>query len=151
MGEVIISGLSRGRKGASDEPIALWGMSGKYRCQRTETNIVYPNDPAPIAVFFSPLPPNTIFSTPQVLTRVCVAVYKPRMNFEYTPSLFGWDRLDDSPDLFTVRRFFEALPAEQLLSALRQRRGRGRDDYPVKRLLFVTVRPTHVGVARRLP
>jgi len=60
----------------------------------------------------------------------------PTMNLYTTDSLFPWERLDDSPDLATIRRFFEALRANRLLEALRAYRGKGRNDYPVATLLF---------------
>lgn len=56
-----------------------------------------------------------------------------------TDSLFAWDRLDDSPDLKTIRDFFKLLPDAQLLDALRSRRGKGRDDVPIRVLWFCVV------------
>ena len=53
-----------------------------------------------------------------------------------TDSLFAWNRLDDSPDLKTLREFYEVLPDGRLLEALEQNRGRGRDDCPVRRSWF---------------
>lgn len=45
--------------------------------------------------------------------------------------LFAWDCLEDSPSLKTIRRFLQAAADGELLEALRRRRGKGRDDYPV--------------------
>ena len=56
-----------------------------------------------------------------------------------TDSLFAWNRLDDSPDLKTIRDFFEILPDGPLLEALRANRGRGRNDCPIRRLWFCVV------------
>jgi hypothetical protein len=53
-----------------------------------------------------------------------------------TDPLFPWNRLDDSPDLQLIRDFFGQLPDGQLLAALHEQRGRGRDDYPVGTLWF---------------
>lgn len=53
-----------------------------------------------------------------------------------TDSLFAWDRLEDSPNLKVIRDFFEKLPDGRLLDSLATRRGRGRDDYPVRVLWF---------------
>jgi hypothetical protein len=46
--------------------------------------------------------------------------------------LFAWDALQDSPTLQTLRTFLEAIPDAALLASLRQARGKGRDDYPVR-------------------
>lgn len=56
-----------------------------------------------------------------------------------TDSLFAWNRLDDSPDLKTIRDFFESLPDGQLLEALQTHRGRGRNDCPIRVLWFCVV------------
>jgi hypothetical protein len=61
---------------------------------------------------------------------------KGRMKLYTTDSLFPWERLQDAPDLQTIRLFFEALPAGRLLEALNTARGKGRDDYPSQVLLF---------------
>lgn len=58
------------------------------------------------------------------------------MNLKTTDELFAWDRLEDSPDLATVRAFFAQLPDARLLDALATARGRGRNDYPVRVLLY---------------
>ena len=54
------------------------------------------------------------------------------MRIATTRRLFAWDALDDHPDLQTLEQFLDALPDEELLAALRQRRAKGRDDYPVR-------------------
>jgi hypothetical protein len=56
------------------------------------------------------------------------------MRIAVTRPLFAWDCLEDSASLRTVRDFLHALPDGRLLQALRQSRGRGRDDYPVTAL-----------------
>jgi hypothetical protein len=61
------------------------------------------------------------------------------MRIPVTRPLFAWDCLEDSPSLRTVRDFLGALPDAKLLDALRQWRGRGRDDYPVTVLWGVCV------------
>lgn len=48
-----------------------------------------------------------------------------------TDSLFAWDKLPDSPDLVALRWLLDMLPDERLLGALRDYRGKGRNDYPV--------------------
>lgn len=53
------------------------------------------------------------------------------MRIPTTGKLFDWESLDDSPDLKTVRLFLELLPDAKLLAALRLRRYKGRDDYPI--------------------
>ncbi|HUU23535.1 MAG TPA: transposase [Phycisphaerae bacterium] len=61
------------------------------------------------------------------------------MRIPITRPLFAWDCLEDSPSLRTVRDFLHALPDAELLRALRESRGRGRDDYPVTALWGVCV------------
>ena len=61
------------------------------------------------------------------------------MRIPVTKPLFAWECLEDSPSLRTVRDFLHALPDAKLLAALRRRRGRGRDDYPVTVLWGVCV------------
>jgi len=46
--------------------------------------------------------------------------------------LFAWDCLEDSPSLKTIRDFLAAIPDGRLLEGLRQWRGKGRNDYPVR-------------------
>ena len=45
--------------------------------------------------------------------------------------LFGWEALEDSPSLQTIRALLEAVPDAKLPAALHAWRGKGRDDYPV--------------------
>ena len=58
------------------------------------------------------------------------------MTLYETDPLFPWNRLDDSPDLKTIRDFFGQLPDGCLLAALHEQRGRGRNDYPVGAMWF---------------
>lgn len=58
------------------------------------------------------------------------------MNLYTTDSLFPWDRLEDSPQLKTIREFFKRLPDSRLLEALRTYRGKGRNDYAFEVLWF---------------
>ncbi|MGC8553509.1 MAG: transposase, partial [Phycisphaerae bacterium] len=51
-----------------------------------------------------------------------------------TGKLFDWESLDDSADLKTLRLFLEWLPDSKILAALRLRRYKGRNDYPVQTL-----------------
>ena len=53
------------------------------------------------------------------------------MRIHWTKPLFAWDCLEDHPSLKTIKAFLAAVPDGKLLEALRQARGRGRDDYPV--------------------
>ena len=55
-----------------------------------------------------------------------------------TQPLFAWEALDDSPSIQTLGQLLAAIPDATLLASLRQSRGRGRDDYPV-RVLWGTV------------
>lgn len=56
-----------------------------------------------------------------------------------TDQLFAWLRLEDHPQLSTLRQLLEALPDRDLLEGLRLARGKGRDDYPVDHLWGVVV------------
>jgi hypothetical protein len=56
-----------------------------------------------------------------------------------TDPLFAWARLEDHPQLSTLKQLHEALPDEALLAGLRLARGRGRDDYTVEQLWGVVV------------
>lgn len=46
--------------------------------------------------------------------------------------LFGWEQIDELGDLARLRLVLEHLPDEQLMRTLEARRGRGRDDYPIR-------------------
>lgn len=48
------------------------------------------------------------------------------------PFLFSWQQIDAASDLDRLRLVLDALSDERLVSFLEQRRGRGRDDYPVR-------------------
>ena len=61
------------------------------------------------------------------------------MSLYSTDSLFAWNRLDDSPDLKTIRDFFEAIPDGRLVEALATHRGKGRNDRPIRVLWFCVV------------
>ncbi len=53
------------------------------------------------------------------------------MRIPATAPLFPWEYLDTDPDLVTLRKILDELPDRDLLHALREYRGRGRDDFPV--------------------
>ena len=61
------------------------------------------------------------------------------MRIAITKPLFAWESLEDSPSLQTVRDFLAAIPDGRLLDALRRARGKGRDDYPVRRRKIIKV------------
>ena len=48
------------------------------------------------------------------------------------PYLFSWKEIDEASDLDRLRLVLDALPDEKLVTFLEQRRGRGRNDYPVR-------------------
>ena len=49
-------------------------------------------------------------------------------------SLFNWEQIEQTDDLQRLGYVLEALPDEALMRKLEARRGRGRDDYPVRPL-----------------
>ena len=49
-----------------------------------------------------------------------------------TKLLFSWEDVDSLPDLRRLSLVLDHLPDEPVIEALRARRGRGRDDYPVE-------------------
>jgi DDE family transposase/transposase-like protein DUF772 len=53
--------------------------------------------------------------------------------------LFAWDALEDSPSLGTIKRFLATIPDAPLLDSLRQARGHGRDDHPLRVLWGVVL------------
>jgi hypothetical protein len=61
------------------------------------------------------------------------------MQIAWSKPLFAWEALEDSPSLATIRELLAAIPDAPLLEALRQYRGRGRNDYPVETLWGVCV------------
>jgi hypothetical protein len=48
------------------------------------------------------------------------------------PHLFSWENVEAESDLRRLEFVLEALPDEKLMQKLEQRRGRGRDDYPLR-------------------
>jgi hypothetical protein len=71
------------------------------------------------------------------------------MRLHATDPLFAWAKLEDHPQLSTLRQLLEVLPDDRLLAGLRQARGRGRDDYPVEHLwgvVLFTVALRHLSV-----
>jgi len=48
------------------------------------------------------------------------------------PFLFSWKEIDEASDLDRLRLVLSTLPDESLVSYLEQRRGRGRNDYPIR-------------------
>jgi len=46
--------------------------------------------------------------------------------------LFGWNEIDELGDLDRLRLVLQWLPDEPLMRALEEKRGRGRDEYPVR-------------------
>ncbi len=61
------------------------------------------------------------------------------MQIPSTAPLFAWGYLEDSPSLQTVHEVLRSIPDEPLLQALREHRGRGRNEYPVETLWGVVV------------
>lgn len=61
------------------------------------------------------------------------------MRIATTAPLFAWQALEDRPSLRTIRELLAVIPDTRLLEALRQWRGRGRDDYPVAVLWGVSL------------
>jgi hypothetical protein len=61
------------------------------------------------------------------------------MQLYATDPLFAWARLEDHPELSTLRQLLEVLPDQELLDGLEQARGKGRDDFPVRVLWGVVV------------
>ena len=63
--------------------------------------------------------------------------------------MFSWNDVEPRPDLVRLEKVLKALPDEALLRALEQRRGRGRDDYPIRamwRALIAGIVFQHVSV-----
>ena len=63
------------------------------------------------------------FSPTKDWARGLVALHDGAMIIYQTDPLFAWNRLDDSPDLKSIKLFFERLPDAALLEALQQWRG----------------------------
>ncbi len=53
------------------------------------------------------------------------------MLIQSTKPLFAWEELEDSPSLATIKRVLAVIPDAKLIAALRDWRGKGRDDYPM--------------------
>jgi hypothetical protein len=60
------------------------------------------------------------------------------MQLYTTDPLFAWAKLEDHPELSTLRLLLEVLPDQKLLEGLEEARGKGRDDFPL-RVLWGTV------------
>ncbi len=63
--------------------------------------------------------------------------------------LFSWSDVERRPELERLEMVLKALPDEDLLRALEQLRGRGRDDYPIRamwRALIAGIVFQHVSV-----
>lgn len=56
-----------------------------------------------------------------------------------TDPLFAWARLEDHPQLSTIRDLLAVLPDQDLLDGLQQARGKGRNDCPIPVLWGVVV------------
>jgi hypothetical protein len=54
------------------------------------------------------------------------------MRIQATKPLFAWDSLEDSPTLKTIKQLLEVIPDQAFIELLRARRGKGRDDIPVR-------------------
>jgi hypothetical protein len=66
-----------------------------------------------------------------------------------TEPLFAWGELEDHSTLATIRDFLGAVPDQELIAGLQAARGRGRDDYPIRRLwqvLLLTIALRHASV-----
>jgi Transposase DDE domain len=61
------------------------------------------------------------------------------MQLHVSDPLFAWARLEDHPELSTLRQMLEVLPDQTLLEGLEKARGKGRDDFPVRVLWGVVV------------
>ena len=68
----------------------------------------------------------------------------------HTPLLLSFSAVETLPDLRRLERVLDALPDERIVAALEERRGRGRNDYPVTamwRALIAGVVFQHASVA----
>jgi hypothetical protein len=61
------------------------------------------------------------------------------MQIPSTAPLFAWGYMEDSPSLHTVGELLGTIPDGPLLQALREHRGRGRNEYPVETLWGVVL------------
>jgi len=48
------------------------------------------------------------------------------------PNLFSWEQIESSPEIQRLRMVLDGLPDEELMTLLEQKRGNGRDDYPIR-------------------
>ena len=48
------------------------------------------------------------------------------------PYLFSWNEIDVASDLDRIGLLLSALPDEEIVSFLEKRRGKGRNDYPIR-------------------
>ena len=55
----------------------------------------------------------------------------PPMRLHTTDPLFAWDKLPDAPEIAALKDMLDRLPDQALLAALRQHRGKGRNDFPM--------------------
>jgi hypothetical protein len=51
-----------------------------------------------------------------------------------TEPLFAWGELEGHATPATIRDFLDGVPDQELIAGLRAARGRGRDEYPIRRL-----------------
>ena len=61
------------------------------------------------------------------------------MRLSMSAPLFAWGEMADSPDLRAVRDILDHAPLAELIRALEQLRGRGRNDFPVRVLLRTVI------------
>jgi Transposase DDE domain len=61
------------------------------------------------------------------------------MQLFVTDPLFAWARLEDHPQLSTLRHLLEILPDQALIEGLEAARGNGRNDFPIRVLWGVFV------------
>ena len=72
------------------------------------------------------------------------------------PFLFSWKAIDEASDLDRLRLVLGTLPDESLVSFLEERRGRGRDDYPIRPIWNAVIagivfqHPSAAGLLREL-
>ena len=70
------------------------------------------------------------------------------MQIPSTAPLFAWGYMEDSPSLQTLHEVLREIPDQPLLQALREHRGRGRNEYPVEALwgvVVLTIALRHTG------
>jgi hypothetical protein len=70
------------------------------------------------------------------------------MRIHVSKPLFPWDELEDSPSLKSIQQLLHLIPDGRLLDHLRQSRGKGRNDYPIRALwgvVLLTILLRHVS------